>query len=68
MTPFYDYVAKQFVGKKIHFKCDCIVGLDVTGLCIGYETSKTEIVFIVDTGNRRIRVGSNTPKLQIEVL
>ena len=49
MTPFYDYVAKQLVGKKVHFKCNCIVGLDVTGVCVSYEIAKTEIVFIIDT-------------------
>ena len=43
MTPFYDYVAKQLVGKKVHFKCNCIVGLDVTGVCVSYEIAKTEI-------------------------
>lgn len=67
MTSFYDYVAKQLVGKKVHFKCNCIVGLDVTGVCVSYEIAKTEIVFIIDTNGKNIRVGSNTPKLQIEV-
>lgn len=69
MTSFYDYVAKQLVGKKVHFKCNCIVGLDITGVCVSYEIVKTEIVFIVETKNgKHIRVGSNTPNLQIELL
>mgnify|MGYP006962936473 CR=1 FL=1 len=68
MIPFYDFVAKQFIGKKVHFKCNCIVGLDVTGICISYEIAKTEIVFIVESNNKHIRIGSNTPNLQIELL
>ena len=68
MTPIKDYIAQQFVGKKLHLKCDCIVGLDVTGPCIKYELSSSEIILIIDTNGRYLPVGLNTPKLQIEIL
>lgn len=68
MTPIKDYIGKSFVGKRLHLKCDCIVGIDITGPCISYEISGNEVILIIEANNRCIPVGLNTPKLNIEIL
>ena len=68
MTPIKDYIGKSFVGKRLHLKCDCIVGIDITGPCISYEVSGNEVILIIEANNRHIPVGLNTPKLKIEIL
>ena len=68
MTPIKDYIGKSFVGKRLHLKCDCIVGIDITGPCISYEISGGEVILIIEANNRNIPVGLNTPKLNIEIL
>jgi hypothetical protein len=47
---------------------DCIVKLDVTGEIIGYEMQGSEIVFHVKVGDKVVKVGENTNKLQFEVI
>ena len=68
MTPILDYIGKSFVGKRLHLKCDCIIGIDITGPCISYEISGNEVILIIEANNRYIPVGLNTPKLNIEIL
>ena len=68
MTPIKDYIGKSFVGKRLHLKCDCIVGIDITGPCISYEISGNEVILIIEVNNRHIPVGLNTPNLNIEIL
>lgn len=68
MINIKDYIGKSFIGKKLHLKCDCIVGIDITGNCIKYETSGTEIVLIIEKDSKHIPIGLNTPNLQIEIL
>ena len=68
MTPVKDYIGKLFVGKKLHLKCDCIVGIDITGPCISYEISGNEVILIIEVNSRHIPVGLNTPNLNIEIL
>ena len=68
MTPIKDYIGKSFVGKRLHLKCDCIIGIDITGPCISYEISGNEVILIIEANNRHIPVGLNTPKLKIEIL
>lgn len=68
MISIKDYIGKSFVGKRLHLKCDCIVGIDITGPCISYEVSGNEVILIIEANNRNIPVGLNTPKLNIEIL
>ena len=68
MTSIKDYIGKSFVGKRLHLKCDCIVGIDITGPCISYEVSGGEVILIIEANNRHIQVGLNTPKLNVEIL
>ena len=63
-----DYLASSLIGKKIRFTCDCIMNLNITGRVKDYTLMGPEILWIVDTGSKIVKVGSNTPDLQIEIL
>ena len=68
MTPIKEYIGKSFVGKKLHLKCDCLIGLDVQGPCVGYDIKNNEIMLVIETNGRHVPIGINTPNLKIEVL
>ena len=68
MIKIKDYIGRLFVGKRLHLKCDCLVGLDVQGPCVGYEISGTEIILNIEKDKRVIPIGLNTPNLNIEIL
>lgn len=63
-----EHIAKQFLNKTYRFVCDCIVPLDITGVVKDYEISGNEIILIVETNNRLLHIGINTPNLYIEGL
>lgn len=65
-TPIKKYIGEQFVGKSYHFKCDCIVPLDLTGTVVDYEISNNEIILLVQHNSKIIHVGLNAPSLLIE--
>ena len=65
MISFKDYIAKAFIGRRVHFKCDCLFPLDHVGVIKDYEINSNEIVFIVDVGGKIIKVGENHPNLQV---
>lgn len=68
MTPIKDYIGKSFISKILHLKCDCIIGIDITGPCISYKISGNEVILIIEVNKRHIPIGLNTPNLQIEIL
>lgn len=67
MTPIKTYIANMFIGKTYHFKCDCIMPIDVTGEVKDAETIGSEIVLLVDTGSHKLlHIGLNTSSLVVE--
>lgn len=60
------YIATQFIGKKYHFKCDCLFSIDVIGVIKDFEIISNEIIFIVDVDGKIIKIGENHPKMTIE--
>ena len=68
MVKYKEWIADQLRGKKVRFKCDCLVQMDITGTVVEADTSKNEIVYTVNAGGRFVKIGENTPKLQIEIL
>ena len=66
MVKFKEYIARQLIGKTLHFKCDCIFGLDHTCTIKDFEIISNEIIFIVDVGGKILRVGENHPNLYVE--
>lgn len=68
MVSYKDFIKSQFIGKKVRFLSDCIVKIDVEGIVIGTEQSGSEILYLVDTGKRIVKIGENTSKLKIEFL
>ena len=68
MISIKDYIGKHFIDKRLHLKCNCIVGLDIKGTCTGYSISGNEIILEIHTENKTIPIGLNTPNLEIEIL
>lgn len=65
MVSYKEFVAKQFLNKTVRFKCDCIIPLDVTGKVINFYLEKNEIIYIIESNNKIIKIGENTPNLMM---
>ena len=68
MTPIKTYIARQFLGKKFHFKCDCVMPIDVIGIVKDADTLGKEIVLLVDNGSKLVHIGLNASTLVVEEL
>ena len=68
LVPFKTYIAKQFVGASLRFKCDCVFPMDVDGIIKDYEIVDGEIIFKVLVGNKIINIGENHPKMMVKPL
>lgn len=69
MKKYKQYVGSTLLNRKVHFACDCIIGLDVTGTVVNYEIVGTEIVYLLVTDDGKlVRIGENTPDLRISVM
>lgn len=63
---FKSFIAKQLIGKELHFTCDCLVPINIRGEIKDYEILNNEIVFIVDVKGRLVKLGENHPNLMVE--
>lgn len=68
MNNFKEYIAKQMVGKRLHFVCSCALPFDIIGVIKGFEISSNEIIFDVEVGDKIMKIGENHPKLVVEEL
>jgi hypothetical protein len=68
MVSYKEFVAKQFLNKTVRFKCDCIVPLDITGKVINFYLEKNEIIYIIESQDKIVKIGENTPNLIVEVV
>lgn len=68
MIDFKKYIASEFVGRKLRFKCDCLLPLDHIGTIKDYDIIKNEIVFIVEVNGKLIKIGENHPNLQVTAI
>ena len=68
MVSYKEFVAKQFLNKNIRFKCDCIIPLDITGKVINFYLEKNEIIYIIESNNKIIKIGENTPNLMVSFI
>lgn len=66
MDPIKKYMAAQFIGKRLHFKCECLIPIDSVGIIKDFEISNNEIIFIVDVSGKLIKIGENHPNLKAE--
>lgn len=67
MTPIKSYVADSMVGKKFHFKCNCIFNIDLIGTIKGWDIHENEIIWNVYTDKgKMIKIGENHPNMNIE--
>ena len=63
-----DYIAKQLLNKTFHFKCNCLVKFDIIGKVVDYEIVNNEIIFIINSDNKMIKIGENHPNLEIYII
>jgi len=69
VVPYKEYIISQFNQKAVHFKCDCLIGLDVKGTVVDSEIVSNEIIYTIQTRDgRQIKIGENTPGLKIEFI
>lgn len=63
------YVAESLIGKHIHFKCDCVMDIDIVGEVRGWSIYNDEILWDVYTDSGKyIKIGENHPNMMIEEL
>lgn len=65
---FKEFIAKQMIGKKLHFKCDCLFPIDAVGTIMSYVIENNEIIFKVAVENKFIDISENHPKLNVAVV
>lgn len=63
-----DYIAKQLLNETFHFKCNCLVKFDIIGKVVDYEIVNNEIIFIINSNNKMIKIGENHPNLEIYII
>lgn len=69
LQSYKEYIMNQFNGKAVHFKCDCLIGLDVKGTVVFSEIISNEIIYTIQTNQgKQIKIGENTPGLKVEFL
>lgn len=66
MILYKDYIKSQLINKRVRFVSDCIVKIDITGTVVGVDHVGSELIFLVNTGERIVKIGENTSKLKIE--
>lgn len=67
VSEYKHVVGSLFKGKRIHAVCDCIIKLDVTGVVESFYVDSGEIIYLLNTGEKVIKLGENTPGLKIEI-
>lgn len=66
MTPIKTYLYNLLIGKKLHFKCDCIFPLDFVGVVKDIKRKGEHIMLVVDNSNKLIEIELDHPKLSVE--
>ena len=66
MVPVYEYIGQQFVGHTYHFKCDCLLSLDVIGEVVDWSVINNELLLHVQVDKKIAKIGLNHPNLTIE--
>lgn len=68
MKDFKKYILSQFIGKRWHLHCDCLIPLDLKGTVKDTEFRDNEILFHIrrDGDGKIVTIGSNHPNMKIE--
>lgn len=68
MKNYKEYIGGLLKNRTVRFKCDCIVGLDVTGKVVDYKINKSHLEYIVSVNNKIIHIDENTPNMFIDII
>ena len=66
MVSWNEFLFKILKGKKLMFKCECIIPIDIEGVVVDCKIYNNEMILMVDVGGKIIQIGSNTPGLKVE--
>lgn len=66
MVNWNEFLFKILKGKKLRFKCECLIPFDIEGGVIDYKLNNNEYILVVDVNGKIIQIGTNTPSLKIE--
>jgi hypothetical protein len=66
MQEYKKYIMSLFKGRTVHFECNCLLHLNVTGQIVDTELINNEVIFILIINGKRIKIGENTPGLKFE--
>lgn len=68
MMEFKHYIASRLVGKRLRFKCNCLIPIDIEGEILSYEIVNNEIVWSVSSKGKIYKFGENHPNMKITEL
>ena len=67
LTDFKKYIGLNLIGRKLRFKCDCLMSFDTVGTIRDFEVRGNELIFKVEVeGGKFIDISENHPKLKVE--
>lgn len=57
----------DLLGKNIKFNCECFIK-NIIGRVVDIERFKDEVIYVIDTNKKIIRIGSNHPGMTFECI
>ena len=68
MIKIKDYLCSLLVGKKYHFKCNCVYPIDVIGVVKSFKQAGLDHLIYVDVPEKRkiVVITLNHPDMMIE--
>lgn len=69
MKSIKTHIGEMLFNKKVHFYCNCIMNIDVTGIVKGWKVVSNEVIWEVELSNgKMIKIGENHPNMSMEIL
>lgn len=68
MHPFDTLVYSQMIGKRVHFKCDCLFPIDFIGTVIGFKLNDGVLSYEVLNNDKTIYIELTHPNMRAEIL
>lgn len=63
---FKEYIYQNLINKKLRFKCDCSIPLDVTGIVKSFKIVGSDVLIYLETSNKKIvSISANHPNLKV---
>lgn len=63
---FKQYILERCIGKRLRFKCNCVMMMNFVGTIVDGYIRNNEIIFKIDVDGRLIEIGENHPGMMVE--